>query len=543
MMERIPSRAPLSRRAILSGGAGLLALPGRSTAARAAGGTLRVALSGDLASIDPDWTTATQTRYHAFLVYDTLFGVDAQNRPQPQMVELHEESAGGTEHLFTLRPGLRFHDGQEVTSEDVVASWRRWAQRDAAGQMINGFLDRLETVDARRFRLRLKEPFGGLIPALAKPSAMPLFIKPARIAARPATEQITDATGSGPFRYVPEERVAGVRSVYLRNADYQPRAEPASGIAGGKVARIERLEWIVLPDAVSAAAALRQGEIDLVEAPSLDLVPSLRRARGVKVDELKPFGTLGTLRLNHLNPPFDQPLARQALHLLVNQRDMLDAVLGEAGGGRLCGALMGCETDPATSSEAGTELLFSPEPMEQRIRRAAAMMREAGYDNRPIVILQPTDQPIQGPASLVMADTMRRAGMAVDLQAMDWASLVQRRVNRDPGPRGWHMFFNLGGSLLAANPAYHIQMSAACGNSWFGWPCDAEMERLRFAWVKETDPARARLLAEAIQRRGMEISVFIPYGIFPTPSAYREELTGIVRVPETMVFWNLSKMA
>jgi peptide/nickel transport system substrate-binding protein len=541
MMERLASSVAPGRRALLSA-AGLLALSSRSAAAQAVRGTLRVALSGDLASIDPDWTTATQTRYHAFLVYDTLFGVDAQNRPQPQMVELHEESADGTEHLFTLRPGLRFHDGQEVTSTDVVASWRRWAQRDAAGQMINGFLDSLEAVDARRFRLRLKEPFGGLIPALAKPSAMPLFIKPARIAARPATEQITDATGSGPFRYVPEERIAGVRSVYLRNPEYQPRAEPASGIAGGKVVRIERLEWVVLPDAMSATAALRQGEIDLLEAPPLDLLPSLRRARGVKVDELKPFGTLGTLRLNHLNPPFDNPLARRALHLLVNQQDMFNAVLGEAGGGRVCGALMGCETDPATSSEAGAELLLSPEPMEQRIRRAAAMMREAGYDNRPIIILQPTDQPIQGPASLVMADAMQRAGMTVDLQAMDWASLVQRRVNRDPGPRGWHMFFNLGGSLLAANPAYHIQMSAACGNSWFGWPCDAEMERLRFAWVKETDPAKARLLAEAIQRHGMEISVFIPYGIFPTPSAYREELKGIVSVPETMVFWNISKM-
>jgi peptide/nickel transport system substrate-binding protein len=542
----VPARiGGMPRRAMLAGGVAALALgsTGRSAAQAPDRRTLRVVISGDLASIDPVWTTATQTRFHGFMVYDTLFGVDELNRPRPQMVGSYEASRDGLDHAFTLRDGLAFHDGAPVTAADVVASWRRWQTRDASGQMVARFLDRLEADGPRTVRARLKEPFGGLIPALAKASAMPLFVMPARIAAAtPPTEQIRDATGSGPLRFVPDERVPGARSVYARNPHYVPREEPASGIAGGKRVLVDRLEWVVMPDGNTAAAALQRGEVDLVEAPPLDLIPLLRRSRGVKVEELKPHGTLGTLRLNHLNPPFDNPLARRALHLLVNQRDILDAVLGDAAEGSECGSLMGCGF-PDLKTEIGSELVLSRDPMEARIRRAAAMFREAGYDGRPIVILHPTDQPIQGPASLVLADAMRRAGLNPDLQSMDWAGLVTRRVNKEPGPRGWHLFFNLGGSLLAANPAYHIQMSAACENSWFGWPCDEEMERLRFAYVRETDPRRARELLEQIQRRGMEITTYIPYGTFPLPSAYRETLEGIVRVPETHVFWNIAKRA
>jgi peptide/nickel transport system substrate-binding protein len=530
----------LGRRSLLAGlPVAALPLPAEAQDPRR---TLRVAISGDLASLDPVWTTAAQTRYHGMMVYDTLFGVDAQNRPQPQMVGRHEAGADGLDHVFVLRDGLSFHDGSAVTAEDVVASWRRWETRDAAGQMVARFLDSLRADGPRTVRARLKEPFGGFIPALAKASAMPLFVMPARLAATPPNEQIRDATGSGPFIFQPRERVAGARSVYLRNPHYVPRDEPASGIAGGKRVGVDRLEWIVLPDAGSAASALMAGEIDVLEAVPYDLVPRLRRARGVLVEELKPGGNLGTLRLNHLNPPFDRVEARRALHLLVNQRDILNAVLGEAGGGSECGSLTGCSF-PETRVEIGAEDVLSRDPMEVRIRRAAEIFRGAGYDGRPIVMLHPTDQPIQGPATLVLADAMRRAGLNPEIRSTDWAGIVAARVTKEQGPRGWHLFFNLGGSLLAANPAYHIQMSAACENSWFGWPCDEEMERLRFAWLRETDAARQRALLEQIQRRGMEISVFIPYGTFPMPSAFREGLEGLVRVPETMVFWNITKRA
>jgi peptide/nickel transport system substrate-binding protein len=518
----------------------LAACVGGPAAAQSDPRTLRVAISGELRSLDPVWTTAVQTRYHSFLVYDTLFGIDGEQRVQPQMAERVEVSADRLTYTFTLREGQRFHDGAPVTAEDVVVSWNRWAETDAAGQITAGFLSALEVVDARTFRARLKEPYGQLLVALAKPQAMPMFVMPARIARGVSgRQQITDPVGSGPFRMLRDQWVAGDRVVYARNPDYVPRAEPASGIAGGKRVGVERLEWLNLPDATTQAAALQRGEIDVIEQPASDLLPVLRRARGVRVGILHNTGTQGTLRVNHLNPPFDNPAARRALHNFILQPDIIMAVTGDAALGQVCGALLICGSP--NGSEHGAELLVSRDPPEERIRRGADQLRAAGYDGRPIVILHPSDQPIQDRATQVIADALRRGGINVDLQTMDWATLVTRRTSKEPGPRGWHIFLTTGGSIGPANPAFHIQMSGGCDRAFFGWPCDERMEQLRAAWVRETDPARAFAIAEDIQRRGMEITVYIPYGQFQAPAAWRDSVEGLVSIPETLVFWNVTK--
>lgn len=517
---------------------GLLA--GQATAQPADRNTLRVVISGELRSIDPVWTTAVQTRYHSFMVYDTLFGIDSEQRVQPQMVERVEVSADRLTYTFTLRPGLRFTDGAPVTAEDVIVSWHRWAERDAAGQTTATFLSRLEAVDSTTFRAVLKEPFGQLLFALAKPQAMPMFVMPARVARGvPGTEQIADPIGSGPFRMLREQWVAGVRVVYERNRDYVPRAEPASGIAGAKRAGVDRVEWINLPDPQTQVAALQRGEVDFVENPPADLAPVLRRTRGVRMGVLHTSSNQGTLRVNHLNPPFDTPAARRALHNFILQPDMIMAVTGSPELGQVCGALLICGSP--NGSEHGAELITSRDPPEARIRRGAEQLRAAGYDGRPIVILHPTDQPIMHASTLVLADALRRGGVNVDLQSMDWATLVSRRNSKETGPRGWHIFLTTGGSIGPANPAFHIQMSGGCERAFFGWPCDERLEQLRAAWVRETDPARAFAIAEDIQRRGMEITVYIPYGQFRGESAWRENIEGILSIPETLVFWNIAK--
>ncbi|MCW3475535.1 ABC transporter substrate-binding protein [Limobrevibacterium gyesilva] len=501
---------------------------------------LRAVISGELRSIDPVWTTAVQTRYHSFMVYDTLFGLDAEQRIKPQMVDTWTESPDHLTYTFTLRDGLRFSDGAPVTAEDVVVSWNRWAERDGAGQIIAGFLAGLDVVDARTVRVRLKEPMGQLLYALAKPMAMPMFVMPARVQRGVSgSEQIKDPTGSGPFIMKRDEWVAGSKVVYVRNPGYVPRAEPASGIAGGKRALVERVEWINIPDPATQAAALQRGEVDFVEQPSLDLVASLKRAPGLVVEPLWPTGTEGTLRVNHLNPPFDNPLARRALHNFILQPDMIMAVLGDPALGQVCGALLVCGSP--NGSEYGAELLVSKDPTETRLKRGMEMLRAAGYNGEKIIILDPQDQPIQHGATQVLADAMRKAGVNVDMQTMDWATLVTRRTNKAPGANGWHIFLTTGGPLGPANPAFHIQMSGGCDKAFFGWPCDPEMERLRAAWVRETDPVKARWLAESIQLRGMQITVYLPFGQYLLPAAWRDNVQGLLRVPETVVFWNVAK--
>ena len=535
MMEQAMTQ--LRSRMLLTLLAAGLALP---AAAQDANRTLRAVISGELRSIDPVWTTAVQTRYHSFMVYDTLFGLDAEQKIQPQMVESWTESPDHLTWTFTLRPGLVFSDGAPVTAEDVVVSWNRWAERDAAGQTTASFLSKLEPVDARTLRATLKEPFGQLLYALAKPMAMPMFVMPARIAKGvPGTEQIKDATGSGPFILKADEWVAGSKVVYVKNPRYVPRAEAASGIAGGKRALVDRVEWLNLPDPATQAAALRRGEVDFVESPALDLVPQLKGIKGLVVEPLWPSGTQGTMRVNHLNPPFDNPLARRALYNFTLQPDMIMAVTGDPALGQVCGALLICGSP--NGSEFGSEMLVSKDPTEARLKRGMEMLRQAGYKGETIVILDPQDQPIQHAATQVMADAMRKAGVTVDMQTMDWATLITRRTSKEPGAKGWHIFQTTGGPLGPANPAFHIQMSGGCEKAFFGWPCDPEMERLRAAWVRETDPAKARAIAEDIQRRGMEITVYIPFGQYLLPAAWRDTLTGLLRVPETVVFWNIEK--
>jgi peptide/nickel transport system substrate-binding protein len=501
---------------------------------------LRIVLAGELRSIDPDWTAAALTRYHAFMVYDTLLGLDANQVIQPQMADSWTESDDHLTYTFTLRDKLAFSDGSPVTTEDVLASWTRWAETDGAGQMINTFLAGLDAIDARTFRVRLKEPFGQLTYVLAKPMAMPMFVKPAKIVkGLPARTQFTDPLGSGPFIMLKDQWVAGSKVVYRRNANYVPRPEPASGIAGGKQVTFDRVEWLAIPDPATQAAALRQGEVDFIESPTLDLVPMLKSSKGVRVQALWPTGSEGTMRINWTNPPFDNPIARRAIYNFVSQPDMILAVLGDPALGQVCGALLICGSP--NGSEYGAELLTSSDPEDVRLKRGMEMLKQGGYTGQTIVILDPQDQPIMHRATQVLYAAMKKAGVNVELQTMDWATLVTRRTVKGSGANSWHLFQTMGGPLGPANPVFHVQMSASCDKAWFGWPCDAELERLRAAWIRETDPVKARWLAEDIQLRGAQVVVYIPFGQYLTPSAWRDNLDGLLTVPETVVFWNIRR--
>ena len=501
---------------------------------------LRVVLPGELRSIDSDWTAAAITRYHSFMVYDTLLGLDANQAIQPQMADRFELSDDKLTYTFHLRDKLAFSDGTPVTAEDVIASWTRWGEADGAGQMIATFLAGLDAVDAKTLRVRLKEPFPQLPYVLAKPMAIPMFVKPGKIVkGLSARTQFTDPMGSGPFIMRKDEWVAGAKTVYVKNPGYVPRAEPASGIAGGKVARVERVEWVVIPDPSTQASALRNGEVDFVESPTLDLVPMLKSSRGVKVEALWPTGSEGTMRVNWTNPPFDNPIARRAMYNFVNQKDMILAALGDEKLGQVCGALLICGSP--NGSEHGAEMLLSTEPEAIRLKRGMEMLRAGGYNGEKIVILDPSDQPIMNRATQVLVAGMRKAGVNVEMQTMDWATVVSRRAVRGPGANGWHIFLTMGGPLGPANPVFHVQMSAACDKAWFGWPCDAELERLRAAWIRETDPLRARWLVENIQLRGAQVVVYVPFGQYLSPAAWRDNLDGLLTVPETVVFWNVAK--
>ena len=502
--------------------------------------TIRAVMNGDLRSLDPLWTIAPQTRIHAYMVYDTLLGADDQLKIQPQMVDRWTESADRLTYTFTLRDKLSFSDGAPVTATDVIASLKRWMVVDSAGQYLAEYLAALEAPDANSFVIRLKEPFPQLIYSLGKPSAVPTFVFPARIIdGLPASKQLTDPTGSGPFIMKRDEWQSGNKVVYIRNPTYVPRAEPASAISGGKRVHVDRVEWLNITDPATQVAALKTGEIDFIQFAPPDILADLRKTKGIVVKPLWPVGIQGHMRLNWTNPPFDNQGIRHAIHNFVFQPDMIMAVMGNMEDGKVCGAMMMCGS--ATGSEAGAELLLSTDPAPVRLKRGIEMMRAAGYKNEPIVILDATDQVMQHNATLVLVDAMRKAGVNVDLQTVDWATVTSRRTIRGPGSNGWHIIMTTGGQVAGVNPAFSILAPARCEKSFPGWPCDQRYEDLRSAWLKESDPVKSRALAVDIQKRGMEIGHSIPYGEYLLPAAWRDSLDGVVSVPEHVVFWGMRK--
>ena len=497
---------------------------------------LRIVPHADLKNIDPIWTTAYITRNHGYMVYDTLFAMDEKLQVRPQMVDSWSVSEDRLTWTFVLRDGLRWHDGSPVTAADCVASIRRWSVRDGMGQKLADVTQALKAVNANTFTLELSEPYGLVLQSLGKISSNVPFMMPERHAQTDAFEQVPEVIGSGPFVFVKEEWIPGARVVYVRNPNYLPRAEPPSFAAGGKIAKVDRVEWHYIPDFATAMNALLAGEVDYFELPPHDLLPIMEATPGVIVENLDPLGVQGWLRMNHLHPPFDDARVREAVLWLIDQELYLRAAVGNPAYYRTCTAILGCGT-PYESTVGGEALEGSD------VEKAKALLAQADYDGTPVIILQPTDIAVLNSASLVTAQLLREAGFAVDLQAMDWSTLTSRRpIMEPPSEGGWNIFHTWSLAVEVANPVSNIAISGGCREqAWFGWPCDAEIERLREAFARASDPASQEVLAEEIQRRSLEIVTHGIYGQWSNPVAYRDSLEGLIKSP-VQFFWNIEKV-
>ncbi|MHA1152923.1 MAG: ABC transporter substrate-binding protein [Alphaproteobacteria bacterium] len=523
-----------SRRGLLF--AATLAIPLGSlalTAPASAETVLRVIPHADLKNIDPIWTTAYITRNHGYMVYDTLFAMDESLNPQPQMVDTWTVSDDQLTWTFKLRDGLKWHDGAAVTAEDCVASLKRWGRRDGMGQALMDVIASLEAADAKTFVMTLKEPYGLVLDSIGKISSNVPFMMPKRLAETDPFEQVPEIIGSGPFKFSKDEWVPGSKVIYLKNEDYVPRSEPASGAAGGKIAKVDRVEWIYIPDPATSMNALINGEVDYFEQPPPDLAPMLRQSPGVIVEINDPLGSQGMLRMNHLLPPFDNPKIRQAVLQSIDQEVYMRAAVGDPSFYKLCVSYYACGGPLET--EAGAEMLKNPS-----IEKAAQMLKDAGYDGTKVVLMQPTDVAILSAFSLVTAQRLRDIGMEVDLQAMDWSTLTSRRAKKDPVDQGgWNIFHTwwIGGDIL--NPVLATGLSGGgVERAWFGWPDDKKIEDMRSQFARETDPDKQRALADAIQTRGIEIATHGNVGTFFVPVAYRDNVKGLIKSP-VQFFWNM----
>ena len=500
----------------------------------AAQSTLKVALHSDLKIIDPVWTTALITQHHGYLVYDTLFALDDKLQLKPQMVDKWEVSPDKLTWTFTLRDGLAWHDDTPVTAADCVASLRRWGAKDAMGQKLMSYVTELSAPDAKTIKMVLKEPYGLVLNSLGKPGSNVPFMMPARIAATDPNVQITDATGSGPFIFKKDEWKAGEKSVYVRNTKYKPRAEPSAGLTGGKVAKVDRIEWVWIADTQTQVNALLNDEVDLVEIVPPDLLPLIAKEKGIKVMVVNRAGRQYAMRFNVLHKPFDNAKVRQAVLYALDQKEFLDANVGNPEYYTVCKSLFPCGSP--LESTVGWE-----DKLSGNVAKAKQLLAEAGYDGSPVVLMHQTDTAGHNNLATVAKPQLEKAGFKVDLQSMDWQTLVSRRVKKDPlNAGGWSAFFTSWAAVDVLDPVATAFLNASCDKATFGWPCDAELEKLRDAYSKETDPAKQKAIAEQVQLRAAEYPTHAPLGQFTTPTAVGRKASGLLPSP-ALALWNVEK--
>jgi peptide/nickel transport system substrate-binding protein len=527
----------MKRRAFLqSAAAAMLPLTAPGLAYGAEARLLKFIPQADLAILDPIWTTAYVTRNHGFLVFDTLFGIDGQFRPQLQMLESAGAESDGLLWRLRLRDGLKFHDGTPVLARDCVASIRRWGARDAFGQALLAATDELTASDDRSIVFRLKRPFPLLPDALGKASSNLPAMMPERLAKTDPFTAITDMIGSGPYRFKADERVPGSLVVYERFADYRPRdSGTPDWIAGPKIAHFDRIEWHVVPDSATASAALQSGEVDWWEQPTFDLLPLLKGAPEVTIEQIDPTGFPSMARFNQLWPPFDNPAIRRALLGCVSETDEMTAVAGTDS--HLWRADLGF-FPPASpmASTAGTAILQGPRDYDKVKRDLAA----AGYKGERVVAMIATDFPVLNAMGVVGADMLKRAGMNVDVLATDWGTVVQRRAKKDsPEKGGWSVFFTSFSGLDQFTPASYVALRGNGQNAWFGWPTAPKLEELRDQWFAAPDLAAQKKICEQIQLQAFVDVPFLPLGLYYQPTAHRKNVTDLLKgLP---IFWNVRK--
>jgi peptide/nickel transport system substrate-binding protein len=495
--------------------------------------TLRFVPQANLSTLDPIWTTAAVTITHGYCVFDTLFGVNARLKPLPQMAEGATVSEDGRTWLVTLRGGLTFHDDTPVRAIDCAASLERWSKRDTFGQTLAAAVDRFEAADDRTLRVRLKRPFPRLLEAIGKPHSSPAFIMPERLARTDPMKQVTEMVGSGPFRFKPAEYVSGAKAVYERFEGYVPRAEAPDWTSGGKNAQFDRLEWVVMPDAATAAAALQRGEIDWWEQALPDLVPLLQRSPGIRLQQQDPYGFIAFARFNSTQPPFSNAGLRRAVLSAINQDDYMQSIMGaNKESYRECRAMFPC-------GMPGVKEVSASRMAGHDLDRARAAVKAAGYAGEKTVVINPTDYPVIGPHGQVTAELLRALGFNVDLQEMDWGSVLQRRLSKEAPERGgWSIYHTNWPSVSIANPALNTTIRG--DGSWAGWYVDAPTEQLTGEWLDAVDPAKQQSLLDAIQDRALDQAPSLPLGQFFVQTAFRDNLQG-VRNGSVCYFWNVSK--
>lgn len=526
----------MKRRTFLQAAAAATALPSRFAIAQPdKTRLLRFVPQAALSILDPIITSAQPTVNHGWAIYDLLFSMDHNFDPKPQMAEGYTLSDDGRTYTIKLRDGLKWHNGEPVRAQDCAPSLARWAARETIGQTVWQYVDEYKATDDKTITIKLKRPIPTFIQAIGRGGSSVAFMMPEHVAKTDPYKGLTDTTGSGPYIFLKDEYVPGASSAYARNPNYIPRQEPADWSSGGKVAHFDRIEWRVIPDSATAAAALQAGEVDWYEMVQPDLVPLLRKDPNIKLGRHNPTGYNGMIRFNHMYPPFDNVQVRRAVMMAVNQSDYMDSVTGgDKTAYTICKSVFPCGT------HYGVEI--GGDAIQGNMEKAKAMLAASGYKGEKAVLINPTDLTSVGPLGDVTYDLLQRLGINVEMVATDWGTVSMRRASREPIEKGgWSIMHTWAPSTIRFTPVEHSMLRGQGAKGWFGWYKDDIMEDLARDFIEAPTQADRDRIALEVQKRAFDLVPYVPLGTYQIRSAYRSNLTGMIEATGPYP-WNVRRV-
>ena len=486
------------------------------------GGVLKIGNLGEPPSLDPHWGTQTITEVLSNHIYEGLYSLDASYRPIPMLAEsLPQVSADGLTYTIKLRQGIKFHNGKEMTSDDVVASLKRWSQRAVYGKALFAQVADFKATDKHTVQFKLKEKSAIVAISLAVPNNFGA-IYPKEVAEKfPPDQRISEFIGTGPFKLAEWKPDQYIRMV--RYDDYKPRSEPRAGYGGAKIAYVDELRWIPVPDAASRAAQVESGDLDFADDLVADAYDRLKANANVQPIIVRPYYWLVAV-FNKKEGLMTNQKLRQAWQAALDIEPIMKTVAGGKSEFYRMDSSLAFQELPAWHTKiAGL-------PWNERNKeKAKRLLKEAGYTGQPIRFMTTQEYKWMYDFALLTKQQLEDVGFTIDLQVMDWSTLGQRRVQ----PKEYDVFTTGMGNFF--DPTHHIYLTP----NWPGWTSDEEILSIGAQLARETDPKKRYALWEQQTRLFYEKVPVARYGDLFGLRAARKYVKGFNDTVERPRFWGV----
>ena len=481
------------------------------------GGVLKAGMIGEAPTLDLHATTAVITQQITWHIYETLYTLDKNLSPIPMLAEGHVVGDNGRRYTIALRKGVRFHNGKEMTSADVVPSLQHWSKLATPGKAIWKNVEAIEAKDPSTVVIYLKEPSGSLLFALGWPNNG-AAIYPKEVLAAAGDGPVKEYIGTGPYRFVEHKPDRHVR--LARFKDYSARSEPPNGYGGKRTAYIDEIYFIPVPEASVRLAGTETAEYNFALSIRQDQADRIKGQPALEAHVVKPYGWI-TAVPNHKEGVMANKKVRQAFQAVLDMEPIMSAGIGNKAFYRLDGALFYPE-QPLFHSQAGV----TGYNLKNKAR-ARQLLKEAGYTGQPVRWITTKEYEWMYNTALMSSQQMEDVGFKVDLQVLDWATLVQRR--------GKPELFDIFSTGFTLNPDPAIATAIQC--NWPGWWCLEEKDKLLADLARESDPRKRRAIIEKVQALFYEDVGRIKFGDYFDLWVTRKEVRGFKPGPY-LYFWN-----